>query len=828
MTGKDGADGKDGKDGADGLNGKNGLTPEIDPKTGEWIIVNKETRDTIFTHIAAKGRDGKDGVDGKDGADGKDGKDGIDGKDGADGRDGDTPYVGSNGNWWIGSVDTGVKAQGPKGDTGADGKDGVNGKDGKDGVDGKNGADGKDGKDGVDGKDGADGKDGKDGVDGKDGADGKDGKDGADGSAGKSAYELWVTDVQSPSGLEDPKNPGTKWDPSKTSIADFYEYLSGASGANGKDGTDGRDGIDGKDGSDGKDGADGKDGTDGKDGSDGANGKSAYDLWKELVLSEEGLDNPGNGVYDIDMYPKWPRTAVSIYDFFKYLRGSDGESGTMMSVVDTLYVEEVDWSKYNVAPVRSLAKVNSTGEKKDTTYEYVNPYSGGCALIVSGPGPVAIPNCKVEFKDQTGNSFSKTSDSRGYIYLTRNELPDWRSGSPSMSDLSARTKPTSFSFGGKTITDAGKIAATCGVPYKVDVSVRMTGSSWEKTTVTADYEITRIVEGQSEKEWGGVKFPESKDGAGYFMYRSLGDINRFRKVEFARIGISPNDFIYGDHFMKIDNTGVKNSWKRSLGTVESTVTEALTYGDGGSPLVVDVNYMPTKKGYGELIYYREPSPDYGLQAKSSTKTIIPEYCSVGDLNIEGLKGGTDDEQFTSYNGKLVLSDDGTTKVPVNMTNYELILGQTSFTFAFDYSTFGHVYLRDGYYDASTDTFRFKRYGTLLSYLEDLKQTKDVEYVTVFSNSGQLGGVNINNNVPICFSVKNGVIQKAKKEPFTIRNVYDKFSITIGTFLFDDVYYGEVKGRFVYDESNPYVASCELGDKKYVFQAIKDAVSAPLP
>ena len=86
----------------------------------------------------------------------------------------------------------------------------------------------------------------------------------------------------------------------------------------------------------------------------------------------------------------------------------------------------------------------------------------------------------------------------------------------------------------------------------------------------------------------------------------------------------------------------------------------------------------------------------------------------------------------------------------------------------------------------------------MSYLEDLKQTKDVEYVTVFSNSGQLGGVNINNNVPICFSVKNGVIQKAKKEPFTIRNVYDKFSITIGTFLFDDVYYGEVKGRFVYD------------------------------
>ena len=43
------------------------------------------------------------------GLDGIDGKDGADGKDGSDGK---TPYIGENGNWWIGVIDTGVRADG--------------------------------------------------------------------------------------------------------------------------------------------------------------------------------------------------------------------------------------------------------------------------------------------------------------------------------------------------------------------------------------------------------------------------------------------------------------------------------------------------------------------------------------------------------------------------------------------------------------------------------------------------------------------------------------------------------------------------------------------
>ncbi|MDM8160302.1 hypothetical protein QUH73_10795 [Labilibaculum sp. K2S] len=49
------------------------------------------------------------------------------------GEDGTTPKIGENGNWWIGTTDTGVLAQGQNGTNGADGTDGSNGTNGVDG-----------------------------------------------------------------------------------------------------------------------------------------------------------------------------------------------------------------------------------------------------------------------------------------------------------------------------------------------------------------------------------------------------------------------------------------------------------------------------------------------------------------------------------------------------------------------------------------------------------------------------------------------------------------------------------------------------------------------
>lgn len=85
---------------------------------------------------------GKDGKDGKDGAPGAPGEPGTPGANGNDGSDGITPHIGENGNWFIGSTDTGVKAQG---DTGMPGQPGEQGQPGKTGAPGQPGADGKDG-----------------------------------------------------------------------------------------------------------------------------------------------------------------------------------------------------------------------------------------------------------------------------------------------------------------------------------------------------------------------------------------------------------------------------------------------------------------------------------------------------------------------------------------------------------------------------------------------------------------------------------------------------------------------------------------------------------
>ncbi|MBR2321615.1 MAG: leucine-rich repeat protein [Clostridia bacterium] len=61
----------------------------------------------------------------------------IKGDKGDDGEDGLTPYIGENGNWWIGEFDTGVNASGEKGDKGETGDKGEQGAQGEKGEDGK-------------------------------------------------------------------------------------------------------------------------------------------------------------------------------------------------------------------------------------------------------------------------------------------------------------------------------------------------------------------------------------------------------------------------------------------------------------------------------------------------------------------------------------------------------------------------------------------------------------------------------------------------------------------------------------------------------------------
>ena len=191
VDGKDGVDGKAGANGKDGINGKsievqrateyiqwryegdewqnlvaiaditgpagqngkdgaNGKTPEfrVNENTLQWRYVGDEIWLNLYDLTALKGADGRDGADGINGKDGVDGKDGADGLNGADGKDGNTPFIGENGNWWIGTNDTGVKAEGKDGSAGEKGDTGEKGEKGDKGDKGDNGDKGEKGQNG--------------------------------------------------------------------------------------------------------------------------------------------------------------------------------------------------------------------------------------------------------------------------------------------------------------------------------------------------------------------------------------------------------------------------------------------------------------------------------------------------------------------------------------------------------------------------------------------------------------------------------------------------------------------------------------------------------
>lgn len=80
---------------------------------------NKDTLDKLSDSNGKLQYNGSDvGLKGDKGADGKDGANGI------------TPTIGANGNWYLGTTNTGKPSRGEKGDKGADGtngKDGING-----------------------------------------------------------------------------------------------------------------------------------------------------------------------------------------------------------------------------------------------------------------------------------------------------------------------------------------------------------------------------------------------------------------------------------------------------------------------------------------------------------------------------------------------------------------------------------------------------------------------------------------------------------------------------------------------------------------------------
>ncbi len=178
-TGPQGPQGIQGPTGDTGIQGPTGISIISVTKVGTADLIDTYritfSNDSTFDYTVTNGAAGNVGPIGPTGQ---------------TGATGTTPHIGANGTWWIGSTDTGVKAQGPagsngaKGDTGPTGPTGDAGADGKEGPTGPQGLVGPTGATGIQGPTGPTGESGKVGPTGPTGPQGIEGKEGPTGAKG--------------------------------------------------------------------------------------------------------------------------------------------------------------------------------------------------------------------------------------------------------------------------------------------------------------------------------------------------------------------------------------------------------------------------------------------------------------------------------------------------------------------------------------------------------------------------------------------------------------------------------------------------------------------
>ena len=146
-TGAQGPKGDTGATGARGATGPAGTTPTIGAN-GNWFLGSTDTGKPSRGATGAQGPQGPKGDTGAQGPKGDTGATGAKGATGSQGPAGTTPTIGSNGNWYLGSSDTGKPSrgatgpQGPQGEKGATGPQGPQGEKGDTGATGARGATG--------------------------------------------------------------------------------------------------------------------------------------------------------------------------------------------------------------------------------------------------------------------------------------------------------------------------------------------------------------------------------------------------------------------------------------------------------------------------------------------------------------------------------------------------------------------------------------------------------------------------------------------------------------------------------------------------------------
>lgn len=346
------------------------------------------------------------------------------------GRDGNTPYVGENKNWWIGTTDTGVYAYGTIGTDGLSAYDrwlvdveaGTaidnsgnvwpktkkslddfftywKGKDGRLGLTPKIGSDGNWWIGETNTNVPAKGQDGKSAYElwakdvkeekvqdnhGKPWPKDKFSKEeywkylhGDKGPKGDSAYELWKVEVEK-GNVDVPGKPGEKWPAGDNSISHFWKYLTGP---------------------------------------EGKNGTSAYELWKKDLNDKFGtadqLVNHKTGL-------PWSRDKNSIIDFWEYTRGRDGDDGA-------------DGKPGEPGAPGNLVKIikgmpNVVAQYSQVEYsEYVSVFDGSVTYKVYDENGKLAPGAKIfgmpGVEDKPGQPF--VANEKGEFTIPRDRLP-WK------------------------------------------------------------------------------------------------------------------------------------------------------------------------------------------------------------------------------------------------------------------------------------------------------------------------------------------------------------------------------------------------------------------
>lgn len=127
--GKDGTNGKDGSPGKDGTDGTSVTVTSVTESTedgGDNVITFSDGK-SVTVKNGSKGSTGAKGDKGDKGDTGAPGEKGDKGDTGSPGADGVTPTIGGNGNWYLGSTDTGKPSRGVAGTPGAKGDKGDTG-----------------------------------------------------------------------------------------------------------------------------------------------------------------------------------------------------------------------------------------------------------------------------------------------------------------------------------------------------------------------------------------------------------------------------------------------------------------------------------------------------------------------------------------------------------------------------------------------------------------------------------------------------------------------------------------------------------------------------